>query len=61
MTSKNLSLEERVRELEESIEDFEQMKTIDDEMQENARDTERDLRQEIAMAESRCSEVRPFL
>ena len=50
-------MEERVRELEETIEDFEQMKMIDEEMQENSRETERELRQEIDLASGRMNEV----
>lgn len=58
LTTRNLALEERVRELEETVEDFEQMRQMDEELQESAKEQERELRQELDLARGKINEVR---
>ncbi|XP_070612894.1 dynactin subunit 1 isoform X2 [Erythrolamprus reginae] len=53
LTERNLDLEERVRELRETVGDLEAMNEMNDELQENARETELELREQLDMATAR--------
>lgn len=57
LTSRNLALEEKLREMEETIEDFEQMRQMDEELQESTKEVERELRQELDVAQGKINEV----
>lgn len=57
LTSRNLALEEKLRELEETIEDFEQMRQMDEELQESTKEVEKELRQELDVAQGKINEV----
>nr|XP_048702447.1 dynactin subunit 1 isoform X7 [Caretta caretta] len=57
LTERNLDLEEKVRELRETVGDLEAMNEMNDELQENARETELELREQLDMATARVREV----
>ncbi|XP_077157504.1 dynactin subunit 1 isoform X8 [Paroedura picta] len=57
LTERNLDLEEKVRELRETVGDLEAMNEMNDELQENARETELELREQLDMATSRVREA----
>ncbi|XP_039189757.1 dynactin subunit 1 isoform X4 [Crotalus tigris] len=56
LTERNLDLEEKVRELRETVGDLEAMNEMNDELQENARETELELREHLDMATARVRE-----
>uniref|UniRef100_A0A670ZS57 Dynactin subunit 1 n=1 Tax=Pseudonaja textilis TaxID=8673 RepID=A0A670ZS57_PSETE len=56
LTERNLDLEEKVRELRETVGDLEAMNEMNDELQENARETELELREQLDMATARVRE-----
>lgn len=56
LTEQNLDLEQKVLELQETIADLEAINEVNDQLQENAREEERELRQNLDMAESRIRE-----
>lgn len=58
LTSQNLALEEKVLQLEESMEDFEQMRMMDEELQESTKEMEKELRLELDGANTRLNELR---
>uniref|UniRef100_A0A8C3URF6 Dynactin subunit 1 n=1 Tax=Catharus ustulatus TaxID=91951 RepID=A0A8C3URF6_CATUS len=57
LTERNLDLEEKVRELRETVGDLEAMNEMNDELQENARETELELREQLDMATARVREA----
>uniref|UniRef100_A0A8C8S830 Dynactin subunit 1 n=1 Tax=Pelusios castaneus TaxID=367368 RepID=A0A8C8S830_9SAUR len=57
LTERNLDLEEKVRELRETVLDLEAMNEMNDELQENARETELELREQLDMATARVREA----
>ncbi|MBV99602.1 Dynactin subunit 1, partial [Eschrichtius robustus] len=57
LTDRNLNLEEKVRELRETVGDLEAMNEMNDELQENARETELELREQLDMAGARVREA----
>ncbi|KRY80022.1 ATP-dependent RNA helicase abstrakt [Trichinella pseudospiralis] len=61
LTAKNLSLEEELRALMETIEDFEQMRVVDEELQESSRETEKELRMELDRMHGQITELKQQL
>ncbi|KAM5193866.1 dynactin subunit 1 [Mantella aurantiaca] len=57
LTERNLDLEEKVRELRETVTDLEAINEMNDELQENARETELELREHLDMASARVREA----
>ncbi|XP_068005457.1 dynactin subunit 1 isoform X3 [Melanerpes formicivorus] len=57
LTERNLDLEEKVRELRETVGDLEAMNEMNDELQENARETELELREQLDMASARVRQA----
>ncbi|KAE8628740.1 hypothetical protein XENTR_v10000196 [Xenopus tropicalis] len=57
LTERNLDLEEKVRELRETVSDLEAINEMNDELQENARETELELREQLDMAGARVREA----
>ncbi|XP_042217203.1 dynactin subunit 1-like isoform X5 [Homarus americanus] len=57
LTDRNLNLEEKVAELLETVLDLEAINDMNDQLQENARELELELREELDMANSKIREV----
>ncbi|XP_075039386.1 dynactin subunit 1 isoform X3 [Mixophyes fleayi] len=57
LTERNLDLEEKVRELRETVSDLEAINEMNDELQENSRETELELREQLDMAGARVREA----
>ncbi|XP_076067204.1 dynactin subunit 1-like isoform X5 [Oratosquilla oratoria] len=57
LTDRNLNLEERVAELQETVADLEAINDMNDQLQENARELELELREELDMANGKIREV----
>ncbi|KAK7909373.1 hypothetical protein WMY93_014057 [Mugilogobius chulae] len=57
LTERNLDLEEKVRELRETVTDLEAINEMNDELQENARETEMELREQLDMSASKVREA----
>uniref|UniRef100_A0A1I7VG71 Dynactin subunit 1 n=1 Tax=Loa loa TaxID=7209 RepID=A0A1I7VG71_LOALO len=57
LTDRNLDLEEKVRALEETIDDFETMRAMDEEILETQKDSEKELREELDKAYGKISEL----
>ncbi|XP_047200699.1 dynactin subunit 1 isoform X3 [Girardinichthys multiradiatus] len=57
LTERNLDLEEKVRELRETVTDLEAINEMNDELQENARETELELREMLDLGASRVREA----
>ncbi|KAM4708799.1 dynactin subunit 1 isoform 3-T3 [Discoglossus pictus] len=57
LAERNLDLEEKVRELRETVSDLEAINEMNDELQENARETELELREQLDMATARVREA----
>ncbi|XP_062491532.1 dynactin subunit 1 isoform X1 [Pezoporus occidentalis] len=57
LTERNLDLEEKVRELRETVGDLEAMNEMNDELQENARETELELREQLDLAAARVRQA----
>ncbi|XP_063781467.1 dynactin subunit 1 isoform X9 [Pseudophryne corroboree] len=57
LTERNLDLEEKVRELRETVSDLEAINEMNDELQENSRETELELREHLDMAGARVREA----
>uniref|UniRef100_A0AAR2LSC3 Dynactin subunit 1 n=1 Tax=Pygocentrus nattereri TaxID=42514 RepID=A0AAR2LSC3_PYGNA len=57
LTGRNLDLEEKVRELRETVSDLEAINEMNDELQENARETELELREQLDLAGARVREA----
>ena len=56
LTEQNLDLEAKVAELKEAISDLEEINEVNDQIQENAREEEKELRQKLDLTESRVRE-----
>ncbi|KAM9335874.1 dynactin subunit 1-like isoform 3-T3 [Symphorus nematophorus] len=57
LTERNLDLEEKVRELRETVTDLEAINEMNDELQENARETEMELREQLDLSVSKVREA----
>ncbi|KAK1791526.1 hypothetical protein P4O66_013524 [Electrophorus voltai] len=57
LTERNLDLEEKVRELRETVTDLEAINEMNDELQENARETELELREQQDLSAARVREA----
>lgn len=57
LTQKNLTLEEKLREQEEIINDLEQMREMDDELQEEIQKREREMQQELDLARGEINKL----
>uniref|UniRef100_A0A8C1TSV0 Dynactin subunit 1 n=1 Tax=Cyprinus carpio TaxID=7962 RepID=A0A8C1TSV0_CYPCA len=57
LTDRNLDLEEKVRELRETVTDLEAINEMNDELQENARETELELREQLDLSAAGVREV----
>ncbi|XP_062864339.1 dynactin subunit 1a [Trichomycterus rosablanca] len=57
LTERNLDLEEKVRELRETVTDLEAINEMNDELQENSRETELELREQLDLAGARVREA----
>uniref|UniRef100_A0A8C2L562 Dynactin subunit 1 n=1 Tax=Cyprinus carpio TaxID=7962 RepID=A0A8C2L562_CYPCA len=57
LTERNLDLEEKVRELRETVTDLEAINEMNDELQENARETELELREQLDLSAASIREV----
>uniref|UniRef100_H3CYW8 Dynactin subunit 1 n=1 Tax=Tetraodon nigroviridis TaxID=99883 RepID=H3CYW8_TETNG len=57
LTERNLDLEEKVRELRETVADLEAINEMNDELQENARETELELREMLDLGAARVREA----
>nr|XP_043878612.1 dynactin subunit 1a isoform X6 [Solea senegalensis] len=57
LTERNLDLEEKVRELRETVTDLEAINEMNDELQENARETEMELREQVDMSSAKVREA----
>ncbi|XP_063042808.1 dynactin subunit 1a [Engraulis encrasicolus] len=57
LTERNLDLEEKVRELRETVSDLEAINDMNDELQENARETELELREQVDLSGARVREA----
>lgn len=57
LTEQNLDLEEKLSEMREAIADLEAINDVNDELQENAREEERELRRSLDLSESRVREA----
>ena len=53
LTERNLLLEEKVSEMQENLDDLEAMNEMNEELQENARESEMELREELDMANAK--------
>ncbi|XP_056156001.1 dynactin subunit 1-like isoform X2 [Lampris incognitus] len=57
LTERNLDLEEKVRELRETVTDLEAINEMNDELQENSRETEMELREQLDMSTTKVREA----
>ncbi|XP_072434537.1 LOW QUALITY PROTEIN: dynactin subunit 1-like [Chiloscyllium punctatum] len=57
LTERNLDLEEKVRELRETVTDLEAINEMNDELQENSRETELELREQLDLGAARIREA----
>ncbi|XP_056882745.1 dynactin subunit 1-like isoform X10 [Takifugu flavidus] len=57
LTERNLDLEEKVRELRETVTDLEAINEMNDELQENARETEMELREQLDLSVAKVREA----
>ncbi|XP_054457216.1 dynactin subunit 1-like isoform X2 [Anoplopoma fimbria] len=57
LTERNLDLEEKVRELRETVTDLEAINEMNDELQENARETEMELREQVDLSSAKVREA----
>ncbi|XP_078792420.1 dynactin subunit 1 isoform X30 [Oryzias latipes] len=57
LTERNLDLEEKVRELRETVTDLEAINEMNDELQENARETEMELREQVDLSGAKVREA----
>ncbi|XP_054715977.1 dynactin subunit 1-like [Uloborus diversus] len=56
LTERNLALEDRVKELQVLVDDLESMQDVNDQLQETAKETELELREEVDMANAKILE-----
>ncbi|XP_031144274.1 dynactin subunit 1-like isoform X9 [Sander lucioperca] len=57
LTERNLDLEEKVRELRETVTDLEAINEMNDELQENGRETEMELREQVDLSAAKVREA----
>ncbi|XP_026189201.1 dynactin subunit 1-like isoform X1 [Mastacembelus armatus] len=57
LTERNLDLEEKVRELRETVTDLEAINEMNDELQENSRETEMELREQVDLSAAKVREA----
>ncbi|GBN86265.1 Dynactin subunit 1 [Araneus ventricosus] len=57
LTERNLALEDRVKELQVLVDDLERLQDVNDQLQESAKETELELREEIDMASAKMREA----
>uniref|UniRef100_A0A7N6FC61 Dynactin subunit 1 n=1 Tax=Anabas testudineus TaxID=64144 RepID=A0A7N6FC61_ANATE len=57
LTERNLDLEEKVRELRETVTDLEAINEMNDELQENSRETEMELREQLDLSAAKVREA----
>lgn len=57
LTDKNLELEERLETVEEEKADLEAINEMNEELQENAREVELDMREQLDLSKSRANQV----
>ncbi|XP_074479233.1 dynactin subunit 1-like isoform X8 [Sebastes fasciatus] len=57
LTERNLDLEEKVRELRETVTDLEAINEMNDELQENGRETEMELREQVDLSSAKVREA----
>ncbi|XP_017166021.1 dynactin subunit 1-like isoform X3 [Poecilia reticulata] len=57
LTERNLDLEEKVREMRETVTDLEAINEMNDELQENARETEMELREQLDLSTAKVREA----
>ncbi|XP_031435915.1 dynactin subunit 1 isoform X3 [Clupea harengus] len=57
LTERNLDLEEKVREMRETVSDLEAINEMNDELQENGRETELELREQVDLATTKVREA----
>ncbi|XP_034532294.1 dynactin subunit 1-like isoform X4 [Notolabrus celidotus] len=57
LTERNLDLEEKVRELRETVTDLEAINEMNDELQENARETEMEIREQLDLSSAKVREA----
>lgn len=57
LTEQNLDLEEKLAEMRETIADLEAINDVNDQLQDNAREEERELRRSLDMSEARVREA----
>ena len=53
LTERNLQLEEKVGEMQENLDDLENLNEMNEELMENARESEMELREELDMANAK--------
>ena len=58
LTEQNLDLETKIEEMRETIADLEEMNDVNEQIQESARDEERELRQQLDLKENQIREVK---
>ena len=58
LTDRNLALEEKIGELQDAVADLEQLHDMNEELQETARETELELREELDIARTKIREVK---
>ncbi|GFY78251.1 dynactin subunit 1 [Trichonephila inaurata madagascariensis] len=56
LTERNLALEDRVKELQVLVDDLERLQDVNDQLQESAKETELELREEVDMANAKLRE-----
>ena len=61
LTEQNLDLETKIEEMRETIADLEEMNDVNEQIQESARDEERELRQQLDLKENQIREVKTSL
>ena len=57
LTDRNLALEEKISELQEAVADLEELHQMNEELQETARETELELREELDMLRGKIQEI----
>ena len=57
LTDRNLALEEKITELQDAVADLEQLHDMNEELQETARETELELREELDLSRTKIQEV----
>ena len=58
LTDRNLALEEKIGELQDAVADLELLHDMNEELQETARETELELREDLVIARTKIREVK---